>query len=162
VDAECDCPAYDTYYTYCKHIAAVLLQINEDDEEDNNPREAAFSNKDLQLTNNILSLLDSTAVYPEAEPSEENKQLVDVEFICNANSLPSGKNMFTIEQIAIRVRPFILRRMKTDVLKELPEKIETIQSPDLSKEQKTLYAAYLSKLQQETIEDFKRMASRRA
>lgn len=56
------------------------------------------------------------------------------------------------EAVARRVRPFILRRMKSDVLKELPEKIETLQTSDLSPEQKKLYMAYLMKLQQETIQ----------
>jgi hypothetical protein len=57
----------------------------------------------------------------------------------------------TREQVAARIRPFLLRRMKTDVLKELPEKIETMQTSELFPEQKKLYAAYLAKLQQETL-----------
>ncbi|WP_166243982.1 DEAD/DEAH box helicase [Paenibacillus turpanensis] len=55
------------------------------------------------------------------------------------------------ETIARRVRPFLLRRVKSDVLQELPEKIETLQSSELLPEQKKLYAAYLVKLQQETL-----------
>lgn len=54
------------------------------------------------------------------------------------------------EQIARMVRPFILRRMKKDVLKELPDKIETVQYSELHLEQKKLYAAYLQRIQQET------------
>jgi SNF2 family DNA or RNA helicase len=67
----------------------------------------------------------------------------------------SSKKAFTElprETVAKRVRPFILRRMKSDVLKELPEKIETLQTSELSPEQKKLYMAYLAKLQKETIE----------
>jgi SNF2 family DNA or RNA helicase len=56
------------------------------------------------------------------------------------------------EQIAKKIRPFLLRRMKTDVLKELPDKIETLQPSELSSEQKKLYLAYLAKLQEETIQ----------
>ncbi|MED4581942.1 DEAD/DEAH box helicase [Brevibacillus choshinensis] len=55
------------------------------------------------------------------------------------------------EQVAKRVRPFLLRRLKTDVLRELPEKIETLQATVLLPEQKKLYVAYLAKLQQETM-----------
>ncbi|KEK24631.1 DEAD/DEAH box helicase [Bacillus gaemokensis] len=55
------------------------------------------------------------------------------------------------ENIARRVKPFILRRLKEDVLKELPEKIEHLQSSELLPEQKKLYAAYLAKLRQETL-----------
>lgn len=45
----------------------------------------------------------------------------------------------------------MLRRVKTDVLKELPEKIESLQATELLPEQKKLYVAYLAKLQQETL-----------
>jgi SNF2 family DNA or RNA helicase len=55
------------------------------------------------------------------------------------------------EVVAKRVRPFLLRRVKTDVLRELPEKIETLQASALLPEQKKLYVAYLAKLQQETL-----------
>ncbi|THF78055.1 DEAD/DEAH box helicase [Cohnella fermenti] len=55
------------------------------------------------------------------------------------------------EAIAKRVRPFILRRMKSDVLKELPDKIETLQLSELTDEQKKLYVAYLARLQAETL-----------
>jgi SNF2 family DNA or RNA helicase len=55
------------------------------------------------------------------------------------------------ENVAKRIRPFLLRRLKEDVLHELPEKIESMQSSDLNHEQKKLYAAYLVKLKQETL-----------
>ncbi|MCZ8521237.1 MULTISPECIES: DEAD/DEAH box helicase [Paenibacillus] len=57
----------------------------------------------------------------------------------------------TRESVARRIRPFLLRRLKTDVLKELPDKIETLQSSELLPEQKKLYAAYLAQLQEETL-----------
>lgn len=60
-------------------------------------------------------------------------------------------NDLTREQIAKRISPFLLRRVKTDVLRELPEKIESLQSTELFPEQKKLYAAYLAQLQEETL-----------
>ncbi|WP_055108779.1 DEAD/DEAH box helicase [Paenibacillus ihumii] len=60
-------------------------------------------------------------------------------------------NELSRETIARRIRPFLLRRLKSDVLKELPEKIETLQASELLPEQKKLYLAYLAKLQQETL-----------
>ncbi|CAM3682068.1 DEAD/DEAH box helicase [Cohnella lubricantis] len=57
----------------------------------------------------------------------------------------------TREAIAKRARPFLLRRLKRDVLRELPEKIESMQVSELLPEQKKLYAAYLAKLRQETL-----------
>ncbi|MDP4105448.1 MAG: DEAD/DEAH box helicase [Bacillota bacterium] len=53
--------------------------------------------------------------------------------------------------IARRIRPFMLRRLKEDVLKELPEKIESLESVELLADQKKLYAAYLAKLRHDTL-----------
>ncbi|WP_028608804.1 DEAD/DEAH box helicase [Paenibacillus harenae] len=57
----------------------------------------------------------------------------------------------TRETVAKRIRPFLLRRLKTDVLQELPEKIEMIQATELLPEQKKLYIGLLAKLQQDTV-----------
>ncbi|MEH7275706.1 DEAD/DEAH box helicase [Neobacillus vireti] len=57
----------------------------------------------------------------------------------------------TRKKIARRVRPFLLRRLKEDVLLELPEKIESIDLVELLPEQKKLYAAYLAKLRHDTL-----------
>lgn len=67
----------------------------------------------------------------------------------------------TRETIAKRARPFMLRRLKRDVLQELPEKIESLQVSELLPAQKKLYAAYLAKLRHETLkyldeEDFRK------
>ncbi|MFC4812518.1 DEAD/DEAH box helicase, partial [Paenibacillus sp. GCM10023250] len=56
-----------------------------------------------------------------------------------------------LETVAKRARPFLLRRVKADVLKELPDKIESVQASALLPEQKRLYAAYLAKLREETL-----------
>jgi superfamily II DNA or RNA helicase len=47
------------------------------------------------------------------------------------------------------IKPFILRRLKKDVLAELPEKIETKVSCDMTVEQKKAYLAYLAHARQE-------------
>ncbi|WP_223068261.1 DEAD/DEAH box helicase [Paenibacillus caui] len=57
------------------------------------------------------------------------------------------------DKLSRAVSPFILRRMKSEVLRELPEKIETVTRSELTLEQKKLYAVYLSKLQKKTEED---------
>ncbi|NRD77872.1 DEAD/DEAH box helicase [Bacillus sp. BRMEA1] len=54
-------------------------------------------------------------------------------------------------QIARRIRPFLLRRMKEEVLSELPEKINSLESVELFPDQKKLYAAYLAKLRHDTL-----------
>ncbi|RRJ65543.1 helicase SNF [Paenibacillus oralis] len=73
------------------------------------------------------------AVFPELFPSRQ------------------AFNELSRDTIAKRIRPFLLRRVKSDVLKELPEKIESLQATELLPEQKKLYVAYLAKLQQETL-----------
>lgn len=53
------------------------------------------------------------------------------------------------------IRPFVLRRMKRDVLQELPEKIESKMVAELTEDQKKLYLAYLKQIKgqiQEEIE----------
>lgn len=53
--------------------------------------------------------------------------------------------------IARRTRPFLLRRLKEDVLSELPDKIQSMESVELLPDQKKLYAAYLAKLREDTL-----------
>ncbi|MGB6409388.1 MAG: DEAD/DEAH box helicase, partial [Planococcus donghaensis] len=55
------------------------------------------------------------------------------------------------DHIKKRVRPFILRRVKTEVLTELPNKVESIHFSELQQEQKKLYAAYLAELKQDAF-----------
>lgn len=50
-------------------------------------------------------------------------------------------------QVAKMIQPFVLRRIKKDVLKDLPDKIETDLYSTLTKEQKTVYLAYLQRIQ---------------
>lgn len=47
------------------------------------------------------------------------------------------------------LKPFILRRLKKEVLKDLPEKLETIVYSRMDGEQKLLYMAYVAKIQEE-------------
>jgi SNF2 family DNA or RNA helicase len=52
-----------------------------------------------------------------------------------------------------KVSPFILRRKKKDVLKELPDKIDKKLIIDLTKEQKRLYATYVNLFKKEIEDD---------
>lgn len=49
--------------------------------------------------------------------------------------------------------PFILRRMKKDVLKELPDKLETVVYSGFEKEQKDLYAANAWQLKEQLLKE---------
>ena len=49
----------------------------------------------------------------------------------------------------LMVAPFILRRMKKDVLTDLPEKVESVMTSEMTAEQHKLYTAYVARLQKE-------------
>ena len=57
----------------------------------------------------------------------------------------------TRKAISRRVRPFLLRRLKEDVLAELPGKQEALELSELLPEQKELYAAFLAKLRHDAL-----------
>lgn len=54
-----------------------------------------------------------------------------------------------LRDLSRHIRPFILRRMKQDVLKELPDKIESSMVNRMTPEQSKLYAAHLAQAQKE-------------
>ncbi|MDZ5471475.1 SNF2 helicase associated domain-containing protein [Bacillus sp. 31A1R] len=57
----------------------------------------------------------------------------------------------TRKSISRRIRPFLLRRLKEDVIGELPDKVESLETVELLPDQKKLYAAYLAKLRHDTL-----------
>jgi SNF2 family DNA or RNA helicase len=60
-----------------------------------------------------------------------------------------------LEELGDHIRPFVLRRLKTDVLKELPEKIESKMLAELTEEQTKLYLAYIRKIKGEIEEEIR-------
>ncbi len=54
-----------------------------------------------------------------------------------------------LDQLNRRIRPFVLRRMKTEVLAELPEKIEEKILTEMTEEQKKVYVSYMANIRQE-------------
>lgn len=65
----------------------------------------------------------------------------------------TNKDEKALKDLNNHIRPFILRRLKKDVLKELPEKIEQKILVDLTKEQKKVYLAYLKAIKGEIEEE---------
>ncbi len=57
----------------------------------------------------------------------------------------------TLEQLKKIIRPFILRRLKSEVLKELPDKIEMNYVATMTDAQKKLYLAYLEEAKSEVL-----------
>ena len=54
------------------------------------------------------------------------------------------------ETLHLMVAPFILRRMKKDVLADLPEKVETVMTSEMTPEQHKLYLAHAAQLKKES------------
>ncbi|RJR06535.1 DEAD/DEAH box helicase [Candidatus Parcubacteria bacterium] len=61
------------------------------------------------------------------------------------------KNSDKMNELSSLIKPFIIRRLKKDVLSELPEKIETNYISEMTDKQKKLYAAYYKDLKNELI-----------
>ena len=59
------------------------------------------------------------------------------------------ENKEITNKLRAQVKPFILRRIKKEVLKELPSKTETVMYSDMENEQRKIYEAYLLQAQEE-------------
>jgi SNF2 family DNA or RNA helicase len=60
-----------------------------------------------------------------------------------------------LDELNRHIKPFILRRLKKDVIKELPPKIEHKLVVEMTEEQKKLYAAYLASAKNEINEEIR-------
>ena len=76
-------------------------------------------------------------------------------FIVNSDKEPEEANA-AIESLGKRIHPFILRRMKKDVLKELPEKTQEKILTEMTDEQKKVYLAYMNDLKSDIDDEVKR------
>ena len=63
--------------------------------------------------------------------------------------LKKYNNNKNLNELRINIAPFILRRLKIDVLSELPDKIETDIMVELSEDEKKIYLAHLEKYKEE-------------
>lgn len=59
----------------------------------------------------------------------------------------------TLDYLRGRVKPFILRRTKSEVAKDLPPKIETVHYCELIEEQRDLYNALAKRLKEQVLKD---------
>lgn len=58
----------------------------------------------------------------------------------------------TAAMLRMKIKPFVMRRMKYDVLSELPDKIENVFFAEPEPQQKKIYAAYLAAARHEAAE----------
>lgn len=69
--------------------------------------------------------------------------------------IAGGDNKDSLKELNRHVKPFILRRLKKDVLKELPPKIESVLTSDMDDEQKKVYLAYLQQIKGKIEEEIR-------
>ena len=72
------------------------------------------------------------------------------------------QNLNLLSRIHQQVAPFILRRLKKDVLKELPEKIETNMYCEMDKTQRDLYHAMVYEMKEEMYEEIQEQGIERS
>lgn len=102
------------------------------------------------LQNNLVELM-SLLVF--TMPRMFMSKIAHVEALFStASKQEGGRTEFErerIEQAKKIMRPFVLRRLKNDVLKDLPKKSETIVRVPLTKEQERLYSKFRVSFEQE-------------
>ncbi|WKA54735.1 DEAD/DEAH box helicase [Planococcus shixiaomingii] len=114
----------------------------------------AFKNPTTQTAKAVKTIQAEYRFALTGTPIENSlDELWSIFYVVFPELLPSRRAFSEMrrDRITKRVRPFILRRMKQDVLKELPDKIETTLHSELKIEQKKLYAAYLAELKQDAL-----------
>ncbi|WP_225420418.1 DEAD/DEAH box helicase [Lapidilactobacillus bayanensis] len=113
--------------------------------------EAQYVKNGSTKTNQNLRKLTPKNIFALSGTPIENRaeELWAIFALVMPGLLPNKKafNKLSADQIAIRVKPFILRREKATVLKDLPPKVESNLSNEMTKEQKTVYLAQLKQMQ---------------
>ena len=66
-----------------------------------------------------------------------------------------GKDENAMQKLKMLIEPFVLRRTKKEVLKELPDKTVTVLNNEMCEEQRNLYINYLAQVKQEVAEKVK-------
>ncbi len=116
----------------------------------------AIKNSASQTAQAVKSIRASRKFALTGTPIENSVDELEAIFSTVFPLLFAGRSTFKelpAGRIASIVSPFILRRLKKDVLEELPDRIDTVQRTELLDEQKKVYLAYLSRLREDTEED---------
>src|SRR5699024_8864994 len=121
--------------------------------------EAQFIKNHTTKTAKAVHQLVATRKYALSGTPIENSldELWSIFYVVLPGLLPSLKQFRQLDHEHIRMltKPFILRRVKEDVLTELPEKIESVHVSELSEVEKQLYVGYLNQIRTETSEQLK-------
>ncbi|XP_069379722.1 SWI/SNF-related matrix-associated actin-dependent regulator of chromatin subfamily A containing DEAD/H box 1A [Paralichthys olivaceus] len=102
------------------------------------------------LQNNLLELMSLLNFIMPSMFSSTTTQLTKM-FSMKSHEEQSSFERDRISQAKLIMKPFILRRVKSEVLKQLPAKEEKVESCSMSEKQQVLYEKLLKKLKASTI-----------
>ncbi len=115
--------------------------------------EAQFVKNGATKTNQSLRKLHTKNTFALSGTPVENRadELWAIFAIVMPGLLPKKRAFAKLSpaEIALRINPFLLRREKKNVLADLPDKIETNLTNEMTREQKTVYLAQLKQMQVE-------------
>src|SRR5699024_4008688 len=113
--------------------------------------DAQFIQSDQAQTSKAVRSVDASRRFAlSGTPSENSVDELWASFqVILPGLLPPLKQFRQLEpkRIAALTKPFIMRRLTTEVLTAVPEKIESVHTSELTKDQKELYVGYLRELQ---------------
>ena len=72
---------------------------------------------------------------------------------CYEKQILRDHDSVQMQKLRRKIRPFVLRRMKKEVLTELPDKIETRRMAEMGAKQRKIYESYLARIQMELAGD---------
>uniref|UniRef100_H3DJN5 DNA helicase n=1 Tax=Tetraodon nigroviridis TaxID=99883 RepID=H3DJN5_TETNG len=101
------------------------------------------------LQNNLLELMSLLNFIMPSMFSSSTSQLSKM-FSMKSHEEQSPFERDRISQAKLIMKPFILRRIKSDVLKQLPAKEENIETCSMSEKQRALYQSLFMKLKRST------------
>ncbi len=95
VVAKCSCPSLASFQTYCQHVAAVLIQINYNQQTG---RMSSTSNRNDQLTSGMFQLFADKPLRPKSKQHRfDTREILDIEFICTPVATRSGGALLGIQ-----------------------------------------------------------------
>ena len=118
----------------------------------------AFKNPTTQTARAVKTIQAEYRFGLTGTPVENSlEELWSIFHVVFPELLPGRKEFGDLrrEDIAKRVKPFVLRRLKGDVLNELPEKIEHLQSSELLPDQKSLLCCLFSEAKGRNVKAFR-------
>lgn len=95
VVARCSCPSLASFQTYCQHVAAVLIQINYNQQTGGM---GSISSRNDQLTNGMFQLFADKPLRPKSKQHRfDTREILDVAFICLPVATKSGGALLGIQ-----------------------------------------------------------------